>query len=857
MRKYFLILPIVIIFICLSIVVYLNFFGLKTNKFNGLIYSKISQVNPNLSAEIDKVFIKLDIKEQIIKLETSNVKLKIAREYIFIDKIFFKLSISNLLSNKSIQSLEILTRKDEISNLKKFISEYDFNFSRELILNQVKKGKIQVKINLDFINQNKYDYSVSGNVTDAQLNLFNNGEIENISFNFISNQNQHLINNLQFIYEDIGFYSKNITAKKNQNDFFINGDLSNKKQSFDIKKFRKYLIFNFNFLKNSKIHLSSNNLFSFDLVDKKKLTKFQLKSKIDFDEIKFSKNTNFPFNIHNGEVKLYFKDDSFDIDLKSKYYFVNDKNRKSNLGDAKFFISKKKKENFKIKGNFYDSGNKLNSEKIKKIFNIETKLLPNQDIQFDSSNSIEFEINKKYEIEKYKFHSNLQISELAFFYKEKKLKKFFPEYKDKIFLKDNSIEINVNKKTKNLKVEGLYSLDKKLTDNFKINLFENSNIFDFNAKINLNNIFLNLNSLDYKKNKKTNSNLILKGQYNEDLSFDHIKYTENLNIIEINDLILSNKYKIKNLESVILNYENINKKLNNLKFQKKNNKQYKLSGNEFDAQLLIKNYLKMESNMNFFEVFENLNSKILVHFNKLFIDKDRYFTGLIGEISLKKNIVDSAEINSKINKKNIFSLTIKTNKKGEKITNLFIEEPEPFIKNYNFIKGFSEGRLSYGSIEKNNKIKANLKIYDFKVQKVPVLAKLLTLASLQGIADLLTGEGIRFNEFEMDYETIQSDTKINEMYAIGPALSILMEGYIEKKKLISLRGTLVPATTINKTISKIPLLGDILVGKKVGEGVFGVSFKIKGPPKNLKTSVNPIKTLTPRFITRTLEKLKN
>ena len=108
----------------------------------------------------------------------------------------------------------------------------------------------------------------------------------------------------------------------------------------------------------------------------------------------------------------------------------------------------------------------------------------------------------------------------------------------------------------------------------------------------------------------------------------------------------------------------------------------------------------------------------------------------------------------------------------------------------------------------------------------------------------------------MDYESEKSLTTINEMYAIGPAISILMEGYIEKDKLTSLRGTLVPATTINKTISKIPLLGDILVGKKVGEGVFGVSFKIKGPPKDLNTIVNPIKTLTPRFITRTLEKLK-
>ena len=99
--------------------------------------------------------------------------------------------------------------------------------------------------------------------------------------------------------------------------------------------------------------------------------------------------------------------------------------------------------------------------------------------------------------------------------------------------------------------------------------------------------------------------------------------------------------------------------------------------------------------------------------------------------------------------------------------------------------------------------------------------------------------------------------KIEELYAIGPAISILMEGYVQKKpNLISLRGTLVPATTINKFVASIPLLGNILVGKKTGEGVFGVSFKIKGPKDDLKTSVNPIKTLAPRFITRTLEKVK-
>jgi len=84
-----------------------------------------------------------------------------------------------------------------------------------------------------------------------------------------------------------------------------------------------------------------------------------------------------------------------------------------------------------------------------------------------------------------------------------------------------------------------------------------------------------------------------------------------------------------------------------------------------------------------------------------------------------------------------------------------------------------------------------------------------------------------------------------------------MDGYVDQNTgLTSLRGTMVPAKEINKLISKIPILGDILIGKEIGEGIFGVSFKMKGLPGKIKTTVNPIKTLTPRFITRALEKRK-
>ena len=95
--------------------------------------------------------------------------------------------------------------------------------------------------------------------------------------------------------------------------------------------------------------------------------------------------------------------------------------------------------------------------------------------------------------------------------------------------------------------------------------------------------------------------------------------------------------------------------------------------------------------------------------------------------------------------------------------------------------------------------------------------------------------------------------KINEILALGPSVSVLMDGYSDKS-VTSLRGTLVPAKTFNKVISKIPVIGDIIIPKEVGEGLFGVSFKMKGPPGKIKTTINPIKTLTPRFIQKILDK---
>ena len=149
-----------------------------------------------------------------------------------------------------------------------------------------------------------------------------------------------------------------------------------------------------------------------------------------------------------------------------------------------------------------------------------------------------------------------------------------------------------------------------------------------------------------------------------------------------------------------------------------------------------------------------------------------------------------------------------------------------------------------------------MKIENFKVVGAPGIVKLLSLADLGGLADLAEGEGLSFDILEIKMEQNDKILKLNEILALGPSISVLMEGY-QDPGTTSLRGTLVPAKTLNKMISKIPVLGSIIIPKEVGEGLFGISFKMKGPPGKIKTTLNPIKTITPRFIQKIIEKNKN
>ena len=567
---------------------------------------------------------------------------------------------------------------------------------------------------------------------------------------------------------------------------------------------------------------------------------------IDLDINSFSKNSLI--------ANLLFKIE------KNKFIFqkFNIKYGDNKIKSDQINVLNVENDTYNISGDFVGENINIEPDVLNKLYPNIFKFLIKQKFVINSKGNFSFDINNKFKFSNISINNNINLNKLDYEVNNTQIKELFNIDK-KINLINHNIQISFkgdpNKKLEknylNINGEGNIFFDNK-EDYITYSYNNQKQINNIKLKLDLkkNEVIINILNFIKPKNEKSELNINFSFKDLNNIIFKDIAFIHKENKFNIKDLELINK-KIKGLRILNFKYVNLSKNVIDINLIKKN-KDYKIYGKSFDGSKILDKILEGNDSKN---LIYNLNSKIYIDIEKFFIDPKNYVKIKNGQIKYNKNEIENLSISSIFpnNKELFINIFIRND---EKVTIITSDYPRPIIKRYKFIKGFEEGFLNFKSIKKKEISKSILVIDNFKVKEMPVLARLLTLASLQGIADIMTGEGIRFTDFEMKFSKEKNVMNIEEIYAIGPAISVLMNGYIVDNELVSLRGTLVPATTINRSISSIPILGDILVGKKVGEGVFGVSFKIKGPPKELKTTVNPIKTLTPRFITRTLEKIK-
>ena len=557
----------------------------------------------------------------------------------------------------------------------------------------------------------------------------------------------------------------------------------------------------------------------------------------------------------NLKVKKSFvvKDMSFNFIADRDLTLINSLNAK--YKDILFengSIDLTRKKNIEIKGKFNSQFN-LNESQLKQFFIKENFFFKNK-IETEGSVLHEFDIiiNNNFKIIDYNFKSSGKILKSKIILKNIFKNKLIDKPIKKILFEEIKLKINFNKSNKNLlMLDGFYSTDGSNYKKFKIknNLKKNNQNYLIDLNLSENFFFDVINfRIDAKKTTNIKSEIGIK---NNKFIFKSLDLTEGKNFLSIKGLVLSRKNEVKKIESIELITFAKNKENNNFKIDFK--KKIIISGKKYDST----NLLKILSQDNNSKLLKNFNSEIEVKLKDV-VTKSQIplkNLNLLGKIEKGKFTKISAK--SEFSKDKYFDVSLTKNSNNKKILEVYSDLPQALLADYKFFEGIKGGKLLYSSLISESGSNSKLVIENFKVNKAPAFATLLTLADLSGIADLLSGQGMSFDILEIKFKDDDNVTVVEEILALGSSVSLHMDGYIEKKTgLLSLSGTMVPAKTLNRLVSKIPVVGNILVGNKVGEGVFGVSFKIKGMPGKIKTTVNPVKTITPRFITRALEKMK-
>ncbi|MGN7661494.1 MAG: AsmA-like C-terminal domain-containing protein [Anaplasma sp.] len=185
------------------------------------------------------------------------------------------------------------------------------------------------------------------------------------------------------------------------------------------------------------------------------------------------------------------------------------------------------------------------------------------------------------------------------------------------------------------------------------------------------------------------------------------------------------------------------------------------------------------------------------------------------------------------------------------------ENAGSFLRAIDVLNTVDGGYLSIYMYPDNhrNKTHGMFSITNFNIVNAPILAQILTLSSLQGISNTLSGSGIHFGKLNVPFSYSSNLISFKESWIEGIELGISLGGEIDlNTKSFDVRGQIVPAYAVSKLVWNTPMVGKLLTGGQ-SRGIVAIDYKVKGTAKAHDISVNFLSILTPNLLKRVLQAL--
>jgi len=234
------------------------------------------------------------------------------------------------------------------------------------------------------------------------------------------------------------------------------------------------------------------------------------------------------------------------------------------------------------------------------------------------------------------------------------------------------------------------------------------------------------------------------------------------------------------------------------------------------------------------------------------LDDERFITQVDGEVSQTDGALDSLRFAGSLNDEAPVTVAIAKAVDGKRRLTMASANAGRLARTLGFFIHADGGTfLANGLLDDTAEgwmIDGRVEVENLRVNNMPALTRVLSLASLTGILEVMSGEGIQFVRADVPFRFGRDKAEINGGRAFGPSLGITLDGTVDRRTdQLTFNGTLVPAYTINSVLGQIPLIGNLLVGRP-GEGIIALNYSVRGTFEEPTISVNPLSALAPGFL---------
>ncbi len=247
----------IVIFLLVSLCVYLSIYGINTDKLNGIINEKISQRDSDFDIKLNKIKIFLDIGSFKLEAKTKNPIIFYKKNKIELQSISTVLPLLSIFTQEAkIENLKFITKKNKVKDLIEFGRGFQNTPQLFILKKMVKSGDISIEAKINFSQDGgiSKDYVIDGDLENVKLRLINKDVIENVKFGFILKNNDFVIYNASSLYQNIKLKSDEIRIKEKDNTFLFNGNISTSKNDLNRKTISKIFQLDLGVLKTIKLY---------------------------------------------------------------------------------------------------------------------------------------------------------------------------------------------------------------------------------------------------------------------------------------------------------------------------------------------------------------------------------------------------------------------------------------------------------------------------------------------------------------------------------------------------------------------------------------------------------------------------